>query len=475
MVPCCFWRDLLALRKRFQPIPKPGKYLAISLLGLVWADLARGDPPVAEPAVTTSTTLLLPDVSLPIATQDEPAPAAALPFQEVVIPAPLLSPPKPSKPAEQPTKPATSAAPDRWWLMRQLQGTWPGWVLDDARMQISGWTEQSFTGSSVGPILLPIGFNYLGNQYMLQQNWLRFERRVVTSGTSTPSFGFRSDWILPGTDYMYTLPRGIFNSQLTADNGQPATYGIDPIQFYGEAYFPNIGRGLDVKVGRFFSLYGVESNEAVSNVLVSHVYTFLYNPFTQTGLVSTLPLSNTWTVQAGLVAGNDTFIDVVDNPTYIGNVRWTRPDQNESLLFNVILDKGQYDQAHAFHNPEVFDLVYTHRLNQRLNYTFDGLYGFTTNVPNTGFANWMGLVQYLTYDFTSRLSGTARLEFFDDFQGQRTNFQGLYTDMTTGINWRMRKGIIIRPEVRYDYNSQSRPFEGQHGLLTATFDLIVRW
>jgi hypothetical protein len=120
-------------------------------------------------------------------------------------------------------------------------------------------------------------------------------------------------------------------------------------------------------------------------------------------------------------------------------------------------------------------LVYSRKLNARLNYTFESLFGFTTNVPDIGTAYWFGVLNYLTYDFTPRLSGTTRLEFFDDVQGQRTGFAGLYSALTTGVSFRPRKDVILRPEIRYDYNADSRPFENRHGLFTATMDVIFRW
>src|SRR5207248_10814763 len=126
------------------------------------------------------------------------------------------------------------------------------------RLQVSGWTETSYTASTDRHSNLPMGFNYVANDLLLQQNWVRFERPVVTSGTTEPTFGFRNDWILPGSDYLFTLPRGIFNEQLTANNGRPNRYGIDPIQFYVEAYFPTIAAGTDFKLGRVFCQYGVE-------------------------------------------------------------------------------------------------------------------------------------------------------------------------------------------------------------------------
>lgn len=371
--------------------------------------------------------------------------------------------------------PSPAPTPDRWLLMKAVQGSWLGDVAYDHRLQVTGWTEMSYTASTDQHKNLPMGFNYVANDLLLQQNWLRFERPVVTSGTTEPTFGFRNDWILPGSDYLFTLPRGIFNEQLTGSHGRPNRYGIDPIQFYGEGYFPTVGRGLDVKLGRVFCQYGVEANDAISNQLCSHAYTFIYDPFTHTGVMSTLKLTDVWSVQAGMMLGSDIFIDPADTPTGMGSVKWAPPNGRNSALFSVILGSGRFNQAESFHNPEIFDLVVTHKINARLNYSFEGLFGFTTNVPDLGTAEWFGILNYLTYDFTPRLSGTTRLEFFDDIQGQRTGFKGLYSVLTTGLSFRPRKAIIFRPEVRYDYNDESRPFENHHGLFTATADLILRW
>src|SRR5207248_10848400 len=98
--------------------------------------------------------------------------------------------------------------------MKALQGTWEGALLDENRMAVYGWTEFSFTASTDRVSQLPIGFNYRANEFAVEQNWIRFERRVVTSGTAEPTFGFRSDTILPGIDYRFTLSRGLFSGQL---------------------------------------------------------------------------------------------------------------------------------------------------------------------------------------------------------------------------------------------------------------------
>src|SRR5262245_4366137 len=57
--------------------------------------------------------------------------------------------PVPAAPPPPAVSPPSSPTPDRWFVMKCLQGTWPGWCLDSERMQITGWTDMSFTASSV--------------------------------------------------------------------------------------------------------------------------------------------------------------------------------------------------------------------------------------------------------------------------------------------------------------------------------------
>ena len=64
---------------------------------------------------------------------------------------------------------------------------------------------------------------------------------------------------------------------------------------------------------------------------------------------------------------------------------------------------------------------------------------------------------------------------FNDQQGVRTGFSGLYTEVTYGVAYKPMPGIIIRPSARYDNNANSAPFEGKQNLFTAAIDLIFRW
>jgi hypothetical protein len=85
---------------------------------------------------------------------------------------------------------------DDWLLMRGLSSTTLGKFLQRNEIEIYGWTEGAFTASSASGNQLPLGFNYRANDFLLQQNWLRVERKLQTE-SSTASFGFLADTILP--------------------------------------------------------------------------------------------------------------------------------------------------------------------------------------------------------------------------------------------------------------------------------------
>jgi hypothetical protein len=126
------------------------------------------------------------------------------------------------------------------------------------------------------------------------------------------------DSIVPGTDYRFTIAKGLFDSQLTANGGQPNRYGFDIPQFYSEVRIPQALDGLTVRVGRFYAPYGIDSIASVDNLLSTRSYTDFYDPFTLTGVLTTLELNDTWTVRNGVVLGPYIFNSSAARPTYVG-------------------------------------------------------------------------------------------------------------------------------------------------------------
>ena len=390
-----------------------------------------------------------------------------------------------------------ATAGDRWRLMRELQGTWLGAMLDDERMYVYGWLQGSYNASSAAETNTTVTWNERANKFLLQQAWTRIGRSVVTSGTTEPTVGFQVD-ILAGSDYRYTMVRGLWNSQLLNAEGVQSLYGVDLPQAYVNLYVPTLFRGVEFRVGRVYCPWGVESIEAPSTPLPTHSYAFNWcPPFTHCGIGAYITLSPEWSTMLMATNGNDVFFgDPSAEWRFVGNVKWTQPGGGRNTVqVSTSVGRGKFNANEVFaaptfatitepggrNNINVFDVVWTHLFNSRLSYNLEGIYGYQTNVPalanaaGGGTAHWWSAAHYLFCTMSSQITGIARFETFDDVQGQRTGFEGLYVSSTLGCAYKPAKDVIIRPEIRYDYNLQNRPFEGKHGILVGTVDLVLRW
>lgn len=396
---------------------------------LVCAALAPGQPPAAEPAA-----------------------------------------PEPAATADAPAGPSTR-------LMKSLQGTDLGDFLTDRKTTVSGFVDLRYSATNVGSLnRLPAGMGLSYNPDLPQFNWVMIDRPVDKTANAA-TWGYRVDTRLYDSTYQFTMARGLFTGQLTNTGGAPNPYGVDVIQHYVEGYFPNVLKGFDVQFGRRYARFGVESVNPTLNPLPTLSYAFTYTPFTQSGLFTEVKLTDDLTLTNDFTCGSDNyFFDPTNKFTWLGAVKYDFT-KTTSLRGAALLGKGTFDVAHAFHNPDLVDVVFTHKFgcDAKWAYTFEYLYGWTYDVPGIGFADWSSYVNYLSYAWTDKFSTTGRIEFFDDKAGQRTGFRGLYTGLTVGNTWKPADYLLLRPEVRYDYNNTSRPFDGQPNLFTVTLNAIVLW
>jgi len=458
----------------------------------VQADFSSSFP--AGQKVPDSPDLLLPAKYQPDFPEPFPAPA--------VISAPILGPSRPFTGGEitHAVSRLSAVQPERWWLMKQTQGTWLGAFLDNNRLFLSGWIEQAFTASTDRFSNFPVIFNDRGNEYLLQQAWVRVGRKLVLLGTDQPSWGFQID-VINGSDYRWTMSRGLFNSQLDNLTGSQNLYGVDPVQHFVNLYVPTLFRGTEFRLGRFYAPFNFDSIEGVTTPLLSRAYAFENSPFTMCGLGAYVTFSPAWTGVFMLINGNDVYFgDPAEELRFAGNIKWTQTGGGRNVVqFGTSLGRGKFNPAYPTppqqttnalatepfgrNNINTFDLLYTHLLNSAMSYNLEIMYGYQYNVPQealpisdpSGFTNWLSILHYFFYDVSPRMRLILRWEDFDDFQGQRTGFAGLYNAVTGGFVFRLNPSMWIRPEARYDYNFESTPFEGKHGLFTAAIDTIIRW
>src|SRR5262249_2389600 len=139
-----------------------------------------------------------------------------------------------------------------------------------------------------------------------------------------------------------------------------------------------------------------EMNEATMNLLASHSYTFLADPFTHTGILTTTRLTKQFLVQAGVTTGSDIFFTTGATATFVGGVKGFSESERTNLAFMTVLGPGNFDASANFANRNLFDVVLRHQFGEKLFYALEGLYGYTTGIPGVGTGDWWGVVQYLT-------------------------------------------------------------------------------
>lgn len=342
-------------------------------------------------------------------------------------------------------------------------------------VNIYGWTEVSYNGSTASRTNLPITMYDQANQWQMNQNWLHLDKSIDMERKEF-QLGGTADLILPGTDARYTISRNLLDSQLSdAPSGGPREYPIDLFQAYGEAFLPGFGpQGSSVKFGKFQTIVGYEMVQAPLTPFLGRSFLFQYNPFTHSGALVTTPLNDTWTVFNGGVIGSDNFFGDVARPTYLGGIRWAPKDGATTAQFNTVITDPTYDANDAFPFYNVYNLVVTHKINECFNYAADLTYSHIDGAPGVGFADWYGAAQYLFWKHTDKLTSQFRMELFNDSEGFRTGTRGLYTSPTYGLAWAPTDWALLRPSIQYAYNPNG-PFEGDRDIWIGAMDFILRW
>lgn len=434
------------------------------------------------------------------------APPAALPTPGFpTTPGQNLFPQEASRAAPSPQAAddeAEAEGEEKWFIMRRLEGTALGTLMAERRVTVSGWVQQSYTWSTTDVNNGTVVWNDRANKYLLNQLWLRLDKAVDLE-SSEASWGYRAD-ILYGTDYRFTMMRGLLPGQLVnSDPNQQNLYGIDPIQFYVNVFLPNLFQGTDIRAGRLFVPYGYESFEAPNTPFVSRSYAFNWAPpFTHLGIMMSPKFSDTLSGKFMLANGNDIWFDHLQEMRFVGAMTW-QPRDEDAFSLGWTLGRGKMNTGpDAPFNPATvslnsepagrnnfnnLDFLWTHTFTEKFNTATEVLWGHQWGVPvgvpgglihgdaTKSTANWLSFVQYFNYALTDKWASVTRFEMFDDARGQRTGFEGLYTAITTGLQYTPVPDVILRPSIRYDTNNYSQPFEGKHFIWTGAMEAIVRF
>ncbi len=201
-----------------------------------------------------------------------------------------------------------------------------------SRIQIYGWVDPSFTYSTSKNCNVPVAYNVVPNAFELDQLALRIERQPNTVQTDHFDWGFRLSNMY-GMDYRYTVAKGWFSDQYYKHNN---LYGYDNPECNVLLYFPKVVEGMVLKIGRFISPPDIEAQLATDNYLFSHSVMFSYDPFTLTGIQSTIRLNSYWQIEFALHGGND--MSAWSNSSSINGqafVRWVSHSNKDGIWFGI--------------------------------------------------------------------------------------------------------------------------------------------
>jgi hypothetical protein len=357
-----------------------------------------------------------------------------------------------------------------------------------ANIQIYGWADigMNLSTSSARPYgNLPAAYAEVPNTFQLDQAALYIERTPDTVQTDHFDWGFRLT-NLYGLDYRYTTAEGYFSQQLLnnpqKDGSMGQRMGYDPVMMYVDLYFPHIGQGTDVRMGRYVSLPDIEAQLAPNNYTYTHSLTYVYDCYTQTGINATTKWTNHWTTQVGFSAGCEAAPWAPDaKPT--ANVcvaySWSENGNNIYVCANSI-----NDSKYNYNNLAAYYVTWYHKFGHSKWHTdWETWYQYMKDTPNVNNPAAASLLiensggaycdtateltcfapEWSTLNYVARQIGkdsvTLRNEFFDDLKGQRTGFKTTYSEHDIGWNHWIGSTIVLRPEVRYDHSYDAPAYD----------------
>ncbi len=439
------------------------------------------------------------------------------------LPEPFSSPPFPMHEFQGYPLPGVPREDERYPLMEAIYDGPCGEAIKDSQVKFYGWVtgEGNFStanhtsppGTTVNKpanLNAPDSYWVVGNRFNLDQIVFRLEREPDLAQTDHVSWGFRTT-LFYGMDYRYTYAGGWASDQFQKHN---LLYGWDPLENYVDCFIPWVGKGLDIRVGRWVACPDIETQLAPDNYLGSHSILFTYDTYTQTGIMLTQRLNQNWIVQAGINCGDDMA------PWYKGatvsgyfGVRWVA-SSNKDAVYTVLnqindaryrnFDINGIPAGHDNYNYEV--TTWEHVFNKDIHtkteayymWENDAVLGGTPSVGPTGYGAGGGLgpIRPFTIDLhfpkTSQAFGvlnytmfaiskndfiTVRNEFWKDASGFRAGYPGLYTDNTIGLTHNFNKVMQVRPEIGYyrNWNNPSFDSGNARGIWILGCDLTLRF
>jgi len=411
------------------------------------------------------------------------------------LPSPLKSPPFPGGDwLNGPIIGEPADAPD--YALQKLLGM----ANDQSRIKIYGWINPSYNYSTSKNCNVPVAYDVVPNSFQLDQAVLRIERQPNTVQTDNIDWGFRVS-NLYGIDYRYTVAKGWFSDQYYKYNN---LYGYDNAETYVMIYFPKIGEGMVLKVGRFISPPDIEAQLATDNYLFTHSVMFSYDPFTLTGIQSTIRLNSHWQIEFAIHGGNDMSVwSNSSSPNGQAFVRWVSKNNNDGIWVGINSFGPNWKYTNNHDDLQMVAGTWGHKFSERVHMMTEAYYEWELDAATGGSAS-TGPVQYGAgggpgviipgisgaigvVNYFQILVGhkdknyiSIRNDYLNDMNGWRTGYVTTYLSHTVGFIHYFTSWLYVRPEIRYDYtvggnNISAYDLGTKRNQFSASSDVIIRF
>lgn len=245
-----------------------------------------------------------------------------------------------------------------------------------------------------------------------------------------------------------------------SEPGGPNTY-----KYLQQAYATFVAGGtrpVTIDFGKWVTLHGYEVIESDSNDNYSRGLLFTYAiPLYHMGLRASVPVTPKLTLGAQLVNGWNNVEDDNGGKSYGVLVNFT-PNPTLSFILNYMGgDEGGPANANGAFGGIAFPtatVLNTQLLDFVANWTPTPKFKLGVNVdyasaskPGVPGGHWSGQALYLKYVFSSKNSGTVRLEHFEDSNGLRTGAAQNLNEITATFEHAWNPAVITRLEFRHDH------------------------
>lgn len=325
----------------------------------------------------------------------------------------------------------------------------------------SGMTAEDIKNALGMSIYLQGGFTYNFENPDNKTNGLRaFDSQANSFLVDLAQLVFVKDPAVGGVGFKLKLSAGE-TAKFIHSRGLGSSDDVFDLTEAYVSYTAPVGNGLRFDFGKFVTYHGAEVIEAKDNPNYSR--SFLFNfaiPFTHTGLKASYPFSDKVNASVHLVNGWDNTDDNNKGKTVGASVGIT-PVEQFSTILNLMYGPEKDDNNSD--NRFLFDWVGTIKPIKDLAFILNVDYGSEEHsAPDGSKAEWYGVAGIAKYDVNDLFSVALRYEYFKDKDGVRTGTAQRLQEVTLTPEFRIAKGLVLRPEYRHDW-SDNEVFPGNGG------------